>query len=364
MALGGEPKYGPNFRAFDYVNPDAPRGGSVTMASMGTFDKLNPYTLKGVRADGLSELVFETLTIASLDEPMSMYGLLAQDMQLAPDRLSITFRLDPRARFSNGDPVEAADVKHSFDTLRSKAASPLWRQYWADVKQAVVVDARTIRFEFERRNRELHMIVGSVPVFSRKWGAGKPFDQVVRDLPIATGPYAIERFDLGKSIVYRRRADYWGSDIPTRRGQHNFERVRFTYFKDELARIEAFKAGNFDFVHENVAKNWARAYYGRKFENGTLIKTELPNSNAQGLQGFVMNTRRALFADVRVRQAIGLALDFEWMNRQLFFNQYKRSYSYFTNTEMAARGRPSEAVQALLEPHRAQLPASPSSSRS
>lgn len=356
LALGGAPKYPAGFRSFDYVNPDAPKGGAVTMAAMGTFDKLNPFTLKGVRADGLNELVFETLTAMSLDEPMSAYGLLAQDLQLAPDRLSITFRLDPRARFSNGDAVEAADVKHSFDTLRSKAASPLWRQYWADVKRAVVVDARTIRFEFARRNRELHMIVGSVPVFSRKWGDGKPFDQVVRDLPIASGPYLIERFDLGKSITYRRNPDYWGGDVPARRGQYNFDRIHYTYFKDELARIEAFKAGNFDFVHENVAKNWARAYYGGKFEDGTIVKTELANSNAQGMQGFVMNTRRALFSDVRVRRAMLLALDFEWMNRQLFFNQYKRSYSFFTNTEMAARGMPSEEELALLEPLRRHLP--------
>ena len=355
LALGGPPKYGPDFRAFEYVNPAAPKGGSVTMASMGTFDKLNPFTLKGVRAEGLSELVFETLTVMSLDEPMSAYALLARDMELAPDRLSITFRLDPRARFTNGDPVEAADVKHSFDTLRSKAASPMWRQYWADVKQAVVVDKSTIRFEFARRNRELHMIVGSVPVFSRKWGGGKPFDQVVQDTPIATGPYLIERVDLGKSITYRRDPNYWGADIPSRRGQFNFDRVHFTYFLDEFARIEAFKAGNFDFVQENVAKNWARSYYGRRFEDGTLVKTELENSNAQGMQAFVMNTRRPLFADVRVRRAVSLAMDFEWMNRQLFFNQYVRSYSFFTNTEMAARGLPSDAELALLEPFRAQL---------
>lgn len=358
LALGGEPKYPPDFRAFDYVNPDAPKGGAVTLAAMGTFDKLNPFTLKGMAAAGLTDLVFETLTVASMDEPMSMYGLLASDMQLAPDKLSITFRLNPAARFSNGDAVEAADVKHSFDTLRSKAASPMWRQYWADVKRAVVVDRLTIRFEFERRNRELHMIVGSVPVFSRKWGGGKPFDQIVQDTPIATGPYVVDRVDLGKSITYRRVPDYWARELPSRRGQFNFDQVHFTYFLDEFARIEAFKAGNFDFVQENVAKNWARSYYGRKFEDGTFIKTELENSNAQGMQAFVMNTRRPLFADVRVRRAVALAMDFEWMNRQLFFNQYTRSYSYFTNSEMAATGLPSEAELKLLDPFRASLPPS------
>jgi microcin C transport system substrate-binding protein len=357
LALGGTPKYGPGFRAFEYVNADAPRGGEVTMSAMGTFDKLNPFTLKGVPPVFLNPLTFESLTIGSLDEPNSMYGLLADDMVLAADRMSITFRLNPAARFSNGDPVLAEDVKYSFDTLRSKLASPMWRQYWQDVARCVVVDRMTVRFEFARRNRELHMIVGAVPVFSRKWGEGKPFDQIVQDPPIASGPYVVEKLALGKGITYRRRSDYWGGDLGSRRGQFNFERIHVTYFLDEFARIEAFKAGVFDFVHENAAKNWARAYYGRKFDDGTLVKTELPNSNAQGMQAFVFNTRRALFADARVRKAIGLALDFEWMNRQLFFNQYRRTYSFFTNSELAARDAPDAAERALLEPYRDQLPA-------
>jgi microcin C transport system substrate-binding protein len=361
MALGGTPKYGPDFRAFDYVRADAPRGGEVTLSSLGTFDKLNPFTLKGVPAISISRLLFDTLTVASLDEPNTMYGLIAQDMELAPDKLSITFKLNPAARFSNGDPVLAADVKHSFDTLRSKAASPLWRQYWQDVKQAVVVDPRTIRFEFLKRNRELHMIVGSVPVFSRKWGEGKPFDQIIQDQPIASGPYTVEKFSLGKSITYRRNPEYWARDLPSRRGHYNFDRVSYTYFLDEFARIEAFKAGAFDFVHENAAKNWARGYYGKKFDSGEVIKTELANSNAQGMQAFVFNTRRAIFADRRVRQAVALAMDYEWMNRQLFFNQYKRSYSFFTNSELAAQfspdGKPSEEELKLLEPWRNKLPA-------
>lgn len=356
LALGGQPKYPPGFLAFDYVNPDAPRGGEVRMAAMGSFDKLNPFTLKGVSAAFLNLLCFESLTIGSLDEPNSMYGLLARDMELAPDRLSITFRLDPAARFSNGDPVTADDVKYSFDVLRSKAASPIWRQYWQDVRQAVVLDRLTIRFEFLRRNRELHMIVGAVPVFSRKWGGGKPFEQIVQEPPIASGPYRVERFDLGKAIVYRRDANYWGAKVPSRRGQFSFDAIHVSYFLDEFARIEAFKAGVFDFVHENAAKNWARAYQGRRFDDGTLAKTELANSNAQGMQAFVFNTRRPIFADARVRQAIGLALDFEWMNRQLFFDQYRRSYSYFTNSELAARGAPSDAERALLAPFRNELP--------
>lgn len=357
MALTGEVKYPVDFVSFDYVNPGAPKGGHIYLAAIGNYDKLNPFTLKGIPATGVNALVFDTLTWGSLDEPFSMYGLLAQDIELAADRLSVTFKLNPKARFVNGDPVLADDVKFSFDTLRSKDAGPLWRQYWQDVKQAVVVDTLTIRFEFAQRNRELHMIVGSVPVFSRKWLAGKRIDEIIAEPPIASGPYQVDQFSLGKSITFKRNPNYWAADLPSRRGQYNFDQVTYTYFQDEFARIEAYKAGAFDFVHENAAKNWARGYFGRKFNDGTLIKTELANSNSQGLQAFVMNSRRPVFSDPRVRKAIGLAMDFEWMNRQLFFNQYKRSPSYFTNTELAARGAPSAAELALLEPFRSQLPA-------
>jgi microcin C transport system substrate-binding protein len=204
MALGATPRYGPDFTHFRYVRPDAPRGGELRLSAMGTFDKLNPFTLKGIAARGVMDLMFESLTIGSLDEPMSSYGLLAKDMQLAADRMSITFRLRPEARFSNGDPVTAEDVKFSFDTLRSKAANPIWRNSWADVRDAEVIDSRTIRFNFARKNRELHMIVGAVPVFSKKWGLvqgeQKPFEQWILEHPITSGPYVIERVDLGNSI--------------------------------------------------------------------------------------------------------------------------------------------------------------------
>lgn len=354
MALGDTPRYGPDFTHFRYVRPDAPRGGELRLSAMGTFDKLNPFTLKGIAARGVMDLMFESLTIGSLDEPMSMYGLLAKDMQLAADRMSITFRLRPEARFSNGDPVTAEDVKFSFDTLRSKAANPIWRNYWADVRDAEVINDQTIRFNFSRRNRELHMIVGAVPVFSKKWGMAQsgsmPFEQWILQHPIASGPYVIDRLDLGKTIRFRRQQNYWADQVPSRKGQFNFDTISFRYYKDEFARIEAFKAGEFDFVHENAAKNWARSYIGQKFSNGSLIKTELPNANAQGLQAFYFNIRKPQFADVRVRQAIGLALDYEWMNRQLFYNQYRRSTSYFTNTAMAATGQPSADELKLLMP--------------
>ncbi len=356
LAWGAEPALAPGFTHFPYVNPDAPRGGTLSLDGFGSFDKLNPFTLKGVVAAGVSTLMFDTLAEQSDDEPFTMYGLLAESMSFAADGLSITFRLNPRATFSNGDPVLAADVKHSFEMLMGKLAHPRFRNFFGEVKAVTTPEARTVRFEFKRRNHELHMILGSLPVFSRKWGGGKPFDQIVQDEPIASGPYAVERIDWGKSIVYRRRADYWAEGLPVRRGMFNFERVAYTYFKDEVARLEGFKAGQFDWIFENSAKNWARGHTGPRYRSGEILKREFVHSNSAGIQGFAMNTRRPLFADRRVRLALAQAFDFQWMNRQVFYGQYSRSPSYFTNSEMQARGVPGPDELALLEPLRAQLP--------
>jgi microcin C transport system substrate-binding protein len=356
IAWGAAPKYPPGFAHFDYVNPDAPKGGTLNLAGFGSFDKLNPFTLRGMAADGLLVLMFETLAEASQDEPFTMYGLLADDMRFADDGLSITFRLNPKARFSNGDPVTAADVKYSFETLVGPKAHPRFRQYFGDVARAVAVDERTIRFEFKRRNHELHMIIGmQLPVFSRKWGAGRPFDEIAREEPIASGPYRIERTDWGRSLAYRRDPNHWARELNVRRGMFNFDRVVYKYYKDETARMEAFKAGEFDWIAENSARNWARGHTGRQYESGEIVKREFAHSNSAGMQGFVMNTRRAEFADARVRHALALAFDFEWMNRQVFYGQYVRSRSYFTNSDMEAGGRPSPAVLALLEPFRDRL---------
>jgi microcin C transport system substrate-binding protein len=283
-----------------------------------------------------------------------MYGLLADDMQLAPDRLSMSFRLNAQARFNNNDAVLAEDVKYSFDTLVAKGA-PQFKMIFADVKQCVVLDARTVRFDFKSANRELPLIVGGMPVFSRKWAAGTAFDKIQLTPPIASGPYLIERFDLGRSIVFRRNPAYWGTTLPVRKGSFNFDRINYRFYKDDVARLEAFMAGEFDVVVEYRAKNWARAYKGPKFDNGEIIKTNLKHSNGAGMQGFVMNLRRPQFQDARVRRALGLALDFEWMNRQLFYGQYVRIDSFFSNSELGAHGLPSAGELALLEPLRAQL---------
>jgi microcin C transport system substrate-binding protein len=366
LALGYTPKYPASFTHFDYVNPDAPKQGQITFPALGSFDKFNPFTLKGTAVAGLGQggsgfvfsqlsLVFESLTAQSEDEPFSAYGLLAEDMELAPDQLSITFRLNRAARFSNGYPVTANDVKYSFETLVSKAASPVFRSYWADIKQAVVVDERTIRFEFKKKNSELHMIIGQLPVFSPTWAGGKPFDKLALKLPVGSGPYLVERYDLGKYVTYKRNPNYWAANVPSRRGMFNFDRVTFRYYKDDAIRLEAFKAGEFDVNIENSIRNWVRGYIGKRFSSGELVKQEFQHKNGTGMQGFVFNLRRPIFQDIRVRQAIGLALDFEWLNRQIFFDRLKRSYSYFTNSDLAATDMPGPEELDILDPLRDKL---------
>lgn len=357
FSLYDTPKYPAGFTHFDYVNPDAPKGGELFLANpdrRSSFDKFNPYSLKGVAAAGVSNLMFETLAVSSGDEVATMYGLLADDMVLAPDKLAMTFHINPKARFNNGDPVLAADVKYSFDTLMAKGA-PQFKSIFAEVKRCVVVDERTVKFEFKSLNHELPLIVGSVPVFSRKWAAGTEFDQIQLTPPIVSGPYLIDRYDTGRSISYKLNPDYWGANVPTRKGTFNFGRINYRFYKDDVAKLEAFKAGEFDLVVEYSAKNWARSYKGPKFTSGEIIKRELTHSNGAGMQGFVMNLRRPQFQDVRVRRALDLALDYEWMNRQLFFGSYKRIYSFFNNSPMAATGLPSADELKLLEPLRDKL---------
>ncbi len=356
IGLGYTPKYPADFKHFDYVNPDAPKGGKIILPGFGNFDSFNPYILKGVSVDGLSSLVFETLMVQSSDEPYSLYAHIASDIKLAKNKLSVTFKLDPRAQFSDGSPILAKDVKISFDTIKSKKGHPQFRFYWADIKQAIIVNKRTIRFEFSRLNPELHLIAAQIPIFSHKWVAGEAFDKLSRKKPIASGPYTIEKYSLGKDITYQRNPNYWAKDLPTRRGMFNFDKVIYKYYKDETVMLEALKAGEYDFNLVNHSKQWARDYVGEKFDSKKIIKEELKHYNNAGMQGFIFNTRRELFKDKRVRRALTLAFDFNWSNSMLFYNQYTRSDSYFSNSKLASSGLPKGKELELLNRYKKDLP--------
>jgi len=356
----GDLKYPPGFRHFEWVNPDAPKGGELALAPplrITNFDKFNPFTLKGTAPPGLGNLMFESLLTGTMDEPTAQYGLLADDVTVAKDRLSAVFRLNPAARFNDGSPVTAADVKHSFDTLMSKQAAPQYRVILGDLKAITVTGPRSVRFDFKQPNAELPLLVGGMPIFSRKWGEGKPFDQVIMDPPIASGPYKVGRMNFGRDITYERRDDYWAKDLPVRRGMYNFDRITYKIYRDNTAQTEAFKAGEFDYLRTFSAREWARTYVGKKFDSGELIKAEWPFRNAGDFQGFLINIRREKFKDPRVREALGLAFDFEWMNRQLMYNSYTRVRGFFNNSDFEAKGLPGKDELQVLTPLKGKLPA-------
>ena len=356
----GDIKYPAGFPHFEWANPGAPKGGDIELVPplrITNFDKYNPFTLKGTAPPGLTALVFESLLTGTFDEPATGYGLLAEDVEVARDRMSVSFRLNPRARFHDGTPVTAADVKHSFDTLMSKQAAPQYRVVFSDVRQAVVTGPRSVRFDFRIASAELPLMVGGLPVFSRAWGEGKPFDQVVMEMPIATGPYRIGRLNFGRDITYNRDPEYWARDLNVRRGLYNFDRVTYKIYKDTTAQTEAFKAGEFDYLRTFSAREWARTYVGKKFDSGELIKAEIGFRNAGDFQGFLINTRREKFKDVRVREALTYAFDFEWMNRQLMYNAYTRVRGFFPASDFEAKGLPGPDELKLLEPLRSTLPA-------
>lgn len=354
----GDIKYPPGFTHFDYVNPAAPKGGEIRMVPPTrptNFDKFNPFTLRGTAPYGIGMLMIESLLTGNAEEPTTAYGLLADDVAVAPDRLSATFRLHPRARFQDGSPVLAADVLHSFTQLTGKLAAPQYRSIYAEVKGAQVLSERVLRFDFAVPNPELPLVVGGMPVFSRAWGGGKPFDRIVSDLPIGSGPYKPASLAMGRDITYVRDPAYWGAELPSRKGQFNFDRITFKIYLDETSRFEGLKAGEYDFMREFISRNWARQYTGKQFTSGELVKRAFENRNPGDFQGYVFNLRKEKFQDVRVRRAIGLAMDFEWMNRQLFYGIYKRVNGYFPNSEFHAEGLPKPDELALLEPLRARL---------
>jgi len=349
LAMNGDAKYGPGFTHFDYTRPDAPKGGQIRLAALGTFDSFNPFIAKGNSADGLG-LIFDTLTEHSLDEPFTVYGLVAEKMEVPDDRSWIIFHLRPEAKFQNGTPMTAADVAFSYRALVEKG-SPIYTQYYSDVAKVEVLGPKSIKFSFKPgANRELPLILGELPVLSEASWKGKDFAASNLDIPLGSGPYKIASFKAGQQVVLTRNPEYWAKDLPVNKGRYNFDTITYDYYRDLTVTLEAFKAGEYDYRQEFNSKQWATGYTGPAVD-GKLIRTEnIPHKLSQGMQGFAFNLRRPMFADVRVRQALNLAFDFEWSNKNLFYSQYTRSTSFFSNSEMASSGVPTAEEKALLDP--------------
>jgi microcin C transport system substrate-binding protein len=358
LSVFGELKYPPDFKHFEYVDPAAPKGGRMSLvgpSAIRTFDSFNPFILKGDAAQGLS-LLYDSLMEGSGDEPGSAYGLLAESADLAPDGKSITFRLRPEARFSDGTPVTADDVVFTLDALKTKG-DPSYRMLLRDVVKAEALDKLTVRFQFQGELlRDLPLMVGGLQILPRAYYDTQPFDESTLKIPVGSGPYTIGDFKQGGHVTYKRRSDYWGADLPVNRGRYNFDEIRFDYYRDRTAELESLKAGGIDLREEFTARDWVSAYDIPAVKDGRLVKLTLPDATPSGTQGFFFNTRRAKFADPRVRQALGMAFDFEWTNANIFNGLYTRTESFFENSEMKAEGKPSPAELALLEPFRDKLP--------
>nr|MDP2191159.1 extracellular solute-binding protein [Rhodoferax sp.] len=361
-AAFGTPKYPRGFPYFEYVNPEAPKGGTLYLRNpdrRSSFDKFNSFTTKGNAPAGILLFMLEPLAALAGDEALTMYGLLAQEMLIAPDKSSLTFRLHPKARFYNGDPVTAADVLYSFESMSGKYASPALQTALAGVARAVVLDERTIRFDLKDRSNDTIFTVGTgMRIFSRKWALGadakpKRFDEIVTEYPITSGPYTIAVADSGRRLELKRNPDYWAKDLGVRRGFFNFDRIVYRYYKDQAVGREAFKAGEFDIYKEYSARSWIRQHQGPKWDDGRIKKDLFETSVGQGLQSYQLNLRRPIFQDRRVREALGYTYDFETLNR---YGLFKRTNSVYNNSEFAAVGLPSLGELKLLEPFRKDLP--------
>lgn len=372
IAVLGTPALPADFPYFPYVNPDAPKGGEVTLASIGTFDSFNPFIMRGTAAVGMTGPwvvlpggsgsgsvighVWECLLASSADEIATGYGHLAKTVELPADKMWVAFELRPEARFSDGTPVTAEDVAWTFRTLMTQGR-PAFRIEMGEVKDVTVEGPLRVVFHFTANdNRELPLILGGLPVLPKHYFEGRDFTRPLSDAPIGSGPYRVANFELGRSITYERRPDWWAANLPTGKGTNNFDRVRIEYFRDSTVAMEGFKAGQIDLRSENIAKNWANAYAFPAVGNGLVIKKSFEHRLPTGMQGFAMNTRRPVFQNPLVRQAMAWAFDFEWANKNLFYGAYTRTLSYFSNSELASSGIPQDGELALLEPFRASLP--------
>ena len=357
LALYGKPEYDSGFKNFNYVNPDAPKGGRIVMPAYGGYDNFNPFIFKGIAAPEVAELTLDSLGVSPVDDVATVYPLVAKQFELPKDNSFVGFLLDERAKFSDGTPITADDVIFSFNALINKGA-PLYKVYYADVERVEKVNNRHVRFWFKKdsKNKELPLILSQFKIYSAKDWEGKDFSTPSLRIPLGSGPYKVDKFSPGKYTVLRRNPDYWAKDLPSRKGFFNFDEIRYDYYQDTTVTLQALFAGSIDIREEYIAKIWVSGYDNDIIKQGKIIKEEIPHNRPATLQYFGFNTRLNKFSDRRVREAIGLAFDFNWANDKLFYNQYQRIYSYFSNTGMEATGLPQGKELQILNKYKKQLP--------
>jgi microcin C transport system substrate-binding protein len=357
IAMHGEAAYDEGFPYFNYVNPEAPKGGTLRQAVVANgYDSFNPLVARGVAATGITTYFYDTLMASSGDEPFTAYGLIAESIETPEDRSYAIYNLRPEATFHDGHPITAEDVRFSWKVLTTEG-HPFYRNYYAGIEKVTIENEHRVRFDFgETSNRELPLIIGQMPILPAHYWEGRTFGENGLEVPVGSGPYRIGDFDPGRSITYVRDKDYWAADLNVRKGRFNFDQIRFDYYSDDTVALEGFKAGNFDFRAEYSAKNWATAYTGDKFESGRIHTDEVEHHRPAGMQAFVMNTRKPVFRDPKVREALAYAFDFRWANKNLFFDQYSRTSSYFENSELASKGLPEGRELEILESFRSKLP--------
>lgn len=356
IAMHGEAKYKAGFKHFDYVNPNAPKGGTFRYGAFGSYDNLNSFTIKGEVADGLG-ILYDSLMRASFDEAFSRYGLLAGSIEMPMDRSWITFNIRPQARWHDGKPITAHDVVWSFNALTSKKGPPFYRYYYADVEKVEALDDLAVKFTFKPvGNRELPLTISEMPILPKHYWETRDFTKTTLKPPLGSGPYKIGKLEPGRFIEYERVKDYWGMDLNVNIGQNNIDKYRYEYFRDGNIAVEAFKGGAFDFRPENISKVWATGYDIPAVKNGLIVKEKLLHQRTAPIQGFIFNSRIEMFKDKRVRQALAYGFDFNWSNRNLFYGQYKRTRSYFGNSELEAKGLPTGEELKILERYRGAIP--------
>lgn len=351
IAMHGEPALNSNFQALPYANPDAPKGGRIVFGVQGTFDTLNTFAVRGIAAQGIAPplgLVTQGLMARSYDEPFSLYGLIAESIETPDDRSWVVFRLNPKARFSDGKPVTSEDVLFSWNLLKTKG-KPNFRSWYAKAVKAEAPDAHTVRFDLSGAgDRELPMILALMPILPKHATNADRFEETSLTPPVGTGPYVVGEVKPGESITYRRNPDYWAKDLPISRGLYNPDEIRFDYYRDANALFEAFKGGLYDVRIEDSPTRWTTGYDFPAVRDGRVVRDPVTVRTPKGMNAFVFNTRRPVFADIRVREALGLLFDFDWVNRNLFNGVYERTSSYFQGSDLASTGQPASAMERAL----------------